>query len=427
MVYGSGGWGQSLLNKVCVLPQLFNCHNSNFLLTFVIRFASFIPTHSYQTLRRLYANLTLITKKLSGTMADAMEITLNEGTPALSTPQRVAPVVHMPVKGDGQNWPSASEASAIGASTTPKPTQRILVQASSAVSSITNVATSSSGGAANRDDANNTPKKRNVLKQKFPDFSCAYSDDNPFLSGDESGKWEVEEENVMMKIAEENAIEELTACNLSDPVEEVAEMDYLLENIQGEEGNADDEAKGRRGAFETVLVKTKTYTVAELKEVCKAINIPSSGNKTALFQRIQDSGSDLIEQINDKSFYYRKKNGEVDLSLPHWVILNSEPAPTVRGVDMLCGAEEGFFGPMNQENAEGAPKYQYCCSEEEKICRPEFASKTPNHPVSKKGHISPAARKLLPDEIRDCRPKHFFDTQISPDFVKRCIVNTTNA
>ncbi len=199
-------------------------------------------------------------------------------------------------------------------------------------------------------------------------------------------------------------------------------MDYLLENIQGEEGNAEDEAKGRGGTFETVLVKTKTYTVAELKEVCKTINIPSSGNKTALFQQIRDLGSALIEQIN-----YRKKNREVDLSLPRWVILNPEPAPTVEGFDMLCGAEEGFFGPTNQENAEGAPKYQYCCREEEKICRPEFESKTPNRPVSKKGHISSAARKLLPDEIRDCRPKNFFDTQISPEFVKRCMVDTTNA
>jgi hypothetical protein len=45
-----------------------------------------------------------------------MEIMSNEGMPTLSTPQRVAPVKHMPGEGDGQNWPSASEASAIGAS-----------------------------------------------------------------------------------------------------------------------------------------------------------------------------------------------------------------------------------------------------------------------------------------------------------------------
>ena len=64
--------------------------------------------------------------------------------------------------------------------------------------------------------------------------------------------------------------------------------------------------------------------------------------------------------------------------------------------------------------------------EEEKIRRPEFASKTPDLAVSEKGGISPDARKLLPEEIHDCRPKDFFVTQISPEFVKRCMVDTMN-
>jgi hypothetical protein len=67
---------------------------------------------------------------------------------------------------------------------------------------------------------------------------------------------------------------------------------------------------------------------------------------------------------------------------------------------MLRGAQEKFFGPTNQENAAGASKSQYCCREEEKIRRPKFASKTPDLSVSKKGGISPAARKLLLEEIR---------------------------
>ncbi len=79
------------------------------------------------------------------------------------------------------------------------------------------------------------------------------------------------------------------------------------------------------------------------------------------------------------------------------------------------------------ENAEGAPRFQYCCSEGDKIRRPEFVSKTPNLRASERGHISPAALKLLPDSIRDCWPKHFFDTQISPEFVKKCMVDMTNA
>jgi hypothetical protein len=103
---------------------------------------------------------------------------------------------------------------------------------------------------------------------------------------------------------------------------------------------------------------------------------------------------------------------EADLSLPCWVILNPEPAPDIPGIDMLRGAEIGFFGPTNVESVAGAPKHQYCCSEEETVHRPEFPSKNPDHPTSNKGHILDAARKLLPNEIRDCHPKDFFDTQI---------------
>ncbi len=159
------------------------------------------------------------------TMADAMETARNEGIPALPLLPDVVPVVHMPGEVDGQNRQSASDVSLIGASRTPTPPQRILVQASSAVLSITNAATST----ATEDDAGDTPKKRNVLKQKFPDFSKSYSEDNPFLSGDESDQWEAEEENIAAQVADGNALKELAALELSDPVEEVTELDYLLE------------------------------------------------------------------------------------------------------------------------------------------------------------------------------------------------------
>jgi len=93
-------------------------------------------------------------------MANAMETARNEGIPALPPLQPVAPVVHMPDKGYGQNRPSASDVSAIGASTIPTPPKRILVQAGSAVSSIMNAVTSSSGDAVNGDVANDTPRKQ---------------------------------------------------------------------------------------------------------------------------------------------------------------------------------------------------------------------------------------------------------------------------
>ena len=131
--------------------------------------------------------------------------------------------------------------------------------------------------------------------------------------------------------------------------------------------------------------------------------------------------------MDNESFVYKKKKEGVNQLLPRLVILNPEPAPPIVGIDMLRGAEAGFFGPTNRENAVGAPKYQYCVQEGEKIVRPEFASKDPSCPALDKGHLSKTARDLLPEKISHCRPKHFFDTQISPNFVKSCIVNTTNA
>jgi hypothetical protein len=135
----------------------------------------------------------------------------------------------MPGAGDGQNWPSGTEGSA-NTATTPTHPQRILVQqASSAISSLTNPATLSG----------DTPKKRNVSKRKFPDFSQAYSEENPFLSGDESDQWEAEEENIAAQVAMGNSLEEQAALELSDPVEELTELDYLLKDVEGEEGDAD--------------------------------------------------------------------------------------------------------------------------------------------------------------------------------------------
>jgi hypothetical protein len=290
-------------------------------------------------------------------MADAMEIVSADGTPAIPPPPRSSHQLYIWLGGgDGRIWPSASKASAAGVSTTPNPPQRILLQAGSAVSPITNAATASSGNAMHGNEKTNTPRKGNVPKQKFPDFSRPYSKDNAYLLGDESGKWGKEAENIAERIAEANAMEQLVACTLTDPVEEVTEPNYLLSNIgeDGDEGNADEEEGG--GLFETILINKKT-TATEMKVICKALALNSSGNKTALFQRIRDSGINVIDRIDDETFYYRRRMGEIDTSLPCWIILNPDPAPAVEGIDMLRGAKERFYGPTNQENSIGAPKF----------------------------------------------------------------------
>jgi len=81
---------------------------------------------------------------------------------------------------------------------------------------------------SDRAPADKTPKKSNIPKRKYPDFLRAHSEDNTLLSGDESGEWDDEVDNITAKIASENAMELLAALNMEDPFEEVTELDYLL-------------------------------------------------------------------------------------------------------------------------------------------------------------------------------------------------------
>ena len=112
----------------------------------------------------------------------------------------------------------------------------------------------------------------------------------------------------MAQVAMGNALEEIAALELSNPVEEVMELDYLLENVGGEEGGADGQAAAARAIYESVLVNKKT-TNAELKEICKTLGLNSTGNKPVLFARIRDSGNELIERMDDELFTYKKETG----------------------------------------------------------------------------------------------------------------------
>ncbi len=99
-VIGSGGRGQSLHNKILIDAKPFKLS---------------LPYFSPDVWQKISQ------KTHTGTMADTMETARNEGIPDLPPLQPIAPVVHMPDEGDGQNRPSASDVSVIGASTTPTP------------------------------------------------------------------------------------------------------------------------------------------------------------------------------------------------------------------------------------------------------------------------------------------------------------------
>ena len=65
-------------------------------------------------------------QKHSETMADAMEIAPNEGMPALPPLPRIAPVVHAPGEGVGQNRPLARAGIAVAVAATPQPRDAFL-------------------------------------------------------------------------------------------------------------------------------------------------------------------------------------------------------------------------------------------------------------------------------------------------------------
>ena len=116
-------------------------------------------------------------------MADGMENAPDYTIPSLPPFVGIAPLVHDPVAGAGHVWPIGSTGTAAAQAMTPQPPQRIIMPAGSAISSITNATmmAASSPGAAN--EADDTPKKGNPVKRKFPDFSRAFSQDNALLRG----------------------------------------------------------------------------------------------------------------------------------------------------------------------------------------------------------------------------------------------------
>ena len=190
-------------------------------------------------------------------MAEPPNIAFNDFIPDLPPFHPSVPLAHGPCEGDGRNWPLSVAGTASAAALTPPPPQRVIMHLGSAVSSITNAALSTSPDTAALNNADDTPKKQTASKRKFLDFSCALSIDNQLFSGDESDRWEDEQNNVFGIIAAQNILEQDAAANLNDPVEEVQEFEHLLSNIEGEEGNPDD-ASEEVDEYESVVVTLKT-------------------------------------------------------------------------------------------------------------------------------------------------------------------------
>jgi hypothetical protein len=161
-------------------------------------------------------------------------------------------------------------------------------------------------------------------------------------------------------------------------------------------------------------------SVAALKEIAKMFNLSGGAQKKeVLFNRIRDSPH--VTKISKTEFEYRRpKTGAASAGgekIPTWILLTPKQVPSVNSVDMGIGAQSGFFGPKNKENAVGGTRSNFLMSLDELIQRPKFGPKREKKrkageakppPPQEDGHLSNYCRSFLPP-ISHARPKDYFD------------------
>ena len=281
---------------------------------------------------------------------------------------------------------------------------------------------------------------------KKPDFSRPLSDGISLMSGDDEKKWEKEEADVMALIEQMKMLEDKAADEMEDNVETT----YEWEGFVDPDPIANEEEELKYNVVEVTL--SRDFTGDYLKAICTEQNLSKTGNKSVLFERIRDSGLPLIKKVSDLMFEY-KKVIRAEGNVPKWVVLCGKPVDDIEGIDIQTGAQHGYYGPTNKENAIGPTKLEYLtdrcvCEDSERIKRPTFARK----PSRTKTNVPPPSAtasapsttgttppelpsdcggpsKLAKEKIRDlktARPIDFFNLQISRKFVKACMVETTN-
>ena len=258
-------------------------------------------------------------------------------------------------------------------------------------------------------------------KKALPDFSRRKNEEDSVASGDNSNDWEREEGRVMHEFAAQAEADDARddAAFPDIAMNETNEWEFLAE------GNADNPPDELRATpkFEKLRISYQKTTGKALIEIATKLNIAHAGSKRKLFDRIRDSaGNGRIDKVVDdnNSFDYHREivKGE---KVPTWLLLRPEPVPPIDGVDMATGAQSGFFGPTNKENAVGGVRQNFLTDSCDRIQRPEFAPKTKGgkkipHEARDFGGPSPAAQKRI-GSMKCARPKDFFDLQITPAFI----------
>jgi hypothetical protein len=275
-------------------------------------------------------------------------------------------------------------------------------------------------------DEKDTPSPKKTLL----DFTAQISDDDSVASGNDSAGWEREEARVLNAfILQVEADDRLEDVSVNAPVKEVHEFMLMDE---GEEGNAYGEVPCPLAAlpeFETRQFSVKKTNIKSLKDIALMLHLAMTCIKQVLLNHICDSPH--MTKLSADEFKYRhvKVAGQ---KIPSWVLFTPKDVPSVDGIDMGTGAEKGFFGPTNKESAIGGKRSNFMIGE--KVNQPIFGPKKPGKkrmetdnqpptPVQEDGHPSDAYQKKLPP-LSQARPKDFFDTQITPEFIDWAVTAT---
>jgi hypothetical protein len=286
-------------------------------------------------------------------------------------------------------------------------------------------------------------------KKAMTDFSRLKTDDDSVASGDDSTDWEKEDERMKLLLVAAGKAEDADDISEDDgPVNEVAEF-MLMAGEDNNEEAAGDTIEPPLPEFEMIRVALNRGTsIAALKEIAAYLNLSGAApKKDVLFNRIRDSPR--VTKISETEFQYqRPKMGGSSVGhqtkIPTWILLTPEDVPTVGGIDMGTGAQRGFFGPTNKENAIGAKRSIFLTADDERIQRPKFGPKREKKrkaaddtaddaaddaaddeppPPREDGHPSDYCRSLLP-HISRARPKDYFDTQLTPEWLGWCTTAT---
>jgi hypothetical protein len=154
----------------------------------------------------------------------------------------------------------------------------------------------------------------------------------------------------------------------------VAEVDEWMELAGESLSNDAAAAAGGEGLRDdTVKVSFASSTLKSLKAIAMELKLSGTLTKQLLFNHIRDSGHVDVAKLGDNEFELRRVVDPAGQKKEAWIVLTPKVLPPIPGVNLATGAQVGFYGPTNRENAVGGTQSNFLTKE--KIVRPCFVKK----------------------------------------------------